>query len=117
MTDPVSRTVAGVPAISDGLAGLLDLDPADRAQAEILMAAAHSPEVRAALGVLRQRLGTFPVHPPETELAPEVWICALLLSRAPALTAGFDRCSWCGRAPPVVAINNGHCTLPVALES
>ncbi len=86
MSDPSPRNATVTPAISDDLAALLDLDPADRAQAEILMAAAHSPEVLAALGQLRRRLGTFPAHPPEGEAAPEVWICALLLF-APELAA------------------------------
>ena len=86
MTDSAPSPAPVAPAISDDLAALLDLDPADRLQAEMLMAAAHSPEVRAALGVLRQRLGTFPVSPPQSQPAQEVWICALLLF-APELAA------------------------------
>jgi hypothetical protein len=86
MTDSLRLNATVGPAISDDLAALLDLDPADRAQAEILMAAAASPEVQAALGLLRMRLGAFPAHPPEDRSAPEVWICALLLF-APELAA------------------------------
>ncbi|MET3807526.1 hypothetical protein ABIB25_004552 [Nakamurella sp. UYEF19] len=77
---PESSRSAQPQIISDDVATLLDLDPLDRQGAEaLLQQSIGSPGVAEALGVLEARLGTFPSGPPTSELAQDVWICAMVL--------------------------------------
>ncbi len=65
--------------ITDRLAALLDLDPADRADAERLMRARGTgTDVDRAMAVLQSRLGSFPTRPVPDDSGEQVWICAII---------------------------------------
>ena len=70
-------------SIPDRLAALLDLDPADRRDADALLRAsatsdASAASVRAALAVLDARLGAFPAGPAGYDSPDTAEICAVL---------------------------------------